>query len=283
MNRRQFLQSALTLPVVNPTLSGNGTRFAVIADLQMFKPETQQILALVAARPVEFVIVAGDVTDLYPEQSDIDANWTWTLQQLNTPRMPWYAVPGNHDLHRVIDGVVTRDSPATWNAWARYIGPFEFVKDTAHSRIVGVNCDAWDYDWITAQFAGWSGRRIVVSHYPLTGVIDWWLWPSAAQAAEQLAFLQSIGIDWFISAHRHQFIAARTGRLQHVVTPAVSYVYGPNQPDEAVNGVIPFSLPTRGWIEVIDGDSLTVELYRADGQQIWSYAPSMVYFPFAAH
>lgn len=191
---------------------------------------------------------------------------------------PWFAVPGNHDLARLADTWGQPD-PEAVEAWERWAGPLQWTRDTESSRIVGLNYLDWSTEnraWLTAQLDT-SKRKVVIQHFPLTGVVTGGYWLDI-HAAEKLAFLQATGVSLVLTGHRHQFSVSRFGGMTHIVLPAISYIAG-DGPDALSNAIFPFSLPTRGWLEIVDGDALTVELYRQDGQVIWSYTPQTIWLP----
>lgn len=277
MRRRRFLSLSLAAaarPAI--TAGADGTRFAVIADIQLFRDHALPILALLKSRPVEFVIVAGDVTCV--ECEDIDTGWQWTVEQLDGLGKPWCAVPGNHDWGSGWGKpTVVPPQPEALGAWERYVGPAQFVLDLDYTRIIGLDFYDWtpaNKVWVSDKINETSKRVVIISHYPLTGVqakwlggFDWLDWYSQ----DKTAFFDAHNVAAFVCGHRHQFGLARAGRMTQILCPPCAPVVIDNEPEAAPDGLLPTTVPTRGWLEFVDGSVLNCEVYRQDGQQIIAF------------
>jgi 3',5'-cyclic AMP phosphodiesterase CpdA len=278
MQRRDFLKSLAALPFAGAIplqQTGPVERFAVISDTHQFPyPVSLSLMAALKQRPVDFVIVAGDVSEMMcgPDWifdcvgGSTDTGWQWTRQQLDSLGKPWLAVPGNHDL---ISSGVSYFEPVSSEAldlWGQYVGPLRFVKETEYCRIVGVNYLEWDYGWMSQELAT-EKRKIVVSHIPLFGVNPVELRDQDAGA--KIDFLLTCGVELFICGHSHQFSVARVGGLTQVVCPPVSYTLTPDFPQLVEGGLFPVGIPALGWLEVeATAAGLTVELWRWDGVRL---------------
>lgn len=246
-----------------------------------------------AQRPVDFWLIAGDVMDVMCREpgwiftcpgGSLGSGWQWTVEQLAELGTPWFAVPGNHDLLTLDTNPWGQPDPAAVDAWQQYAGPLQFVQETERSRIVGLNYLDWSEGnraWLAAQLDT-PKTKIVVQHFPLAGVMPDGYWPDI-YAADKLAFLQVCGVSLVLTGHRHQFSISRIGSLSHIVLPAISYIAG-DGPDPLADAIFPMSYPMRGWIEITDGDVLTVELFRQDGQRVWEFQAGgqELFFPFVA-
>jgi 3',5'-cyclic AMP phosphodiesterase CpdA len=274
MQRRDFLK--LPLLALLPTMdNGPVERFAIISDTHQFPyPTSLQLMTSLKQRPLDFVLVAGDVGEVLcgPDWifdcagGSLESGWQWTRSQLDALGKPWLAVPGNHDLIGTGASYFEPVSPEALTLWGQYVGTLQFVRETAYCRIVGVNYLDWDYGWMSDQLATVK-RKVVVSHIPLFGVNPVGL--RDRDTAAKLDFLLACGVELLICGHSHQFSVARLGNLTQVVCPPASYTLTPDTPHPVENGLFPVGIPTRGWLEVeASAAGLKVELYRFDGLKL---------------
>lgn len=277
LQRRDFLRclGSLAFAGTIPLQQGPVERFAVISDTHQFPyPASLSLMATLKQRPVDFVIVAGDVCEVLcgPDWifnchgGSLGSGWQWTRQQLDGLGKPWLAVPGNHDLIGSGGSYFEPVSTEAVDLWGEYVGPLQFVKETEYCRIVGINYLEWDFPWLSAQLVT-EKRKIVVSHIPLFGVNPPDLRDQDAGA--KMDFLLTQGVELFICGHSHQFSVTRIGGLTQVVCPSTSYTLQPDTPHPVGGGLFPVGIPALGWLEVeAGGAGLTVELWRGDGVRL---------------
>lgn len=271
MNRRQFLKLPL-LTLAPAGASAPVERFAVISDTHQFPyPIALNLMAALKTRPVDFVIVAGDVGEILcgPDWifkchgGNLESGWQWTRQQLDGLGKPWLAVPGNHDL--VTEDLFGPVDTGALDLWGQYVGPLRFVQETAYCKIMGVNYLEWDYGWLAGQLATIK-RKIVVSHFPFFGVAPHL---RDRDAEVKIDFLSACGVELFICGHSHQFSVARYGSLTQIVCPPVAYTLNPDTPHSVEYGLFPIGIPALGWLEIEAGPAgLRVELWRFDGVRL---------------
>jgi 3',5'-cyclic AMP phosphodiesterase CpdA len=252
-----------------------GQRIGVLADTQM-SPHIAEMFPLMAARPVDFWVHGGDVTDVINPtgwQGSDDANWQWTIHRLAELGKPVYCVPGNHDLVRAGGNHEAGPAnPALLAKWAQYVGPLRFVVETDYSRFVGFNYLDWSSEnqaWLEAQLDT-AKRRVVIQHYPLGGVDPGWY---DARGLDKRFFFADKGVDLFLTGHRHAFIASRESGSTYVVCPSVFDVVAPHLPDPVpYGGLFPMSYACRGWLELVDSaEQLVIEFWRWDGLKTWVF------------
>ena len=88
-----------------PALSAQQARFAVISDTHIGAGSAasalESVVAAVNSRPaLEFVVVAGDITEKGRLTEFVEAK-----KILDGLKVPYYAVPGNHDSHWIGHGL----------------------------------------------------------------------------------------------------------------------------------------------------------------------------------
>lgn len=272
LTRRSFLLALAGGPIYIPLIQSQGARrIGIVADTQM-SPHIVEMFPLMAARPVEFWLHAGDVCDVIGSPANDDPFWQWTMQQHATLGQPVYYVPGNHDLVRAAGNHEAGPAdPALLAKWAQYIGPLRFVKDTEFTRFIGFNYLDWTGEnqaWLAAQLST-SLRKVVIQHYPLGAVAPVWYdyWGN-----EKLTFFADKGVSLFLTGHRHSFIASQIAGVTYVVCPSVFDVVAPGLPDPVPFGLFPLSYPARGWLELIDAPGeMWLEFWRSDGMMVWSF------------
>lgn len=142
----------------------------------VFVPNWERVLAAVHARPdIDFAVILGDLT-LYGSEKPEDL--PFGRRALAALRMPWRAVPGNHDV-----GDIARDShqPATsarQTDWERHIGPAHWHCDALegwrliglNSQVIGTGLPEEETQWRALETAlkTAAGRKIVLfTHVPL--------------------------------------------------------------------------------------------------------------------
>jgi len=277
VNRRDFLRLAAGGPFTYyfpSVLKDVSTerRVAVIADTQCGWTGIAQLFPLIAARPVEVVLIAGDVVTIGSQGDDIEARWLETRQWLDGLGKPWRAVPGNHDL--VYNGVPVIQhqcgpmNPAALDAWGRHVGPLQFVYELDDTRIIGVNSLDWseaNRAWILSQLQI-SRRKVIIQHHPLVWPEANWL---ACNATGMITMYQQAGVSLVIAGHRHQLAAEWIGPMLHIIAPPISYVVNPELVYPLAAGLFPLSYPTLGWLELVESaGELRVEFFRGDGAMV---------------
>lgn len=277
ITRRDFFKT-LALTLVESV-----ERFAVISDThQFFNPQSSSLLNALKQRPVDFILVAGDVCEVMcgPDWlfncvgGNLESGWQWTRTQLNTLGKEWLAIPGNHDL--VTGSLFGPPDLQAVNLWDKYIGPLEFVKETDYCKIVGINYLNWNYGWLDSQLAT-DKHKIVMSHLPLFGVQPHL---RDQRAEKKISYLISQGVSWLVCGHTHQFSMAQIGPLTQVVCPSVAYTLQPDMPHPVEDGLFPVGIPTLGWMEIEASiTELKIELWRGDGMRLLEFPVNCLFFP----
>jgi len=101
-----------------------------------FKAHFEKAIAQVNAADVDFVLIAGDLTQLGRPEELADFK-----THIKNFRAPVWFVPGNHDVgHKFdsgqTDGTVTHERV---EAYENTLGPSWFVKERAGARVIGIN------------------------------------------------------------------------------------------------------------------------------------------------
>ncbi len=190
MNRVGFATTVLLLLMLSPTVYG--LKFAVIADphLCVYEKEPnvkntvkmfhynekifKNIIRDISKQDLDFVLIAGDLT-----KDSEPWNHREMLNILRTLRIPWFVVPGNHDVWKgYMEGVHW-----TLNEFVRHYHPWLFkgksyyaVKVSPNVLLIGLNTndpekiltDTWgghiskeQLEWLNRTLAN-SGEKLVI-------------------------------------------------------------------------------------------------------------------------
>ena len=168
------------------------------------------VLALIAERRPDLVVVSGDLTQrARPEQFRQARAWVERIP------VPTLAVPGNHDvpMYRVWERVF-----APFGAYRRHFGPeLEPVFEDEELLVVGVNT-AFNWTWTNgrisaarlAKLARVLARaperrlKVVVAHHHLVGPPAFGTQRVLGNARQAIDLFSHAGVDLILSGHQHQ-------------------------------------------------------------------------------
>src|SRR6266568_4849686 len=109
---------------------------ATNGDASNFKAHFDKAIAQVNAAKVDFVLIAGDLT-----QSGLPEEFADFKNHIKALRAPVFFVPGNHDVgHKFNSGQINGTVAAERvEAYEKSLGPSWFTKKKAGVRIIGIN------------------------------------------------------------------------------------------------------------------------------------------------
>jgi predicted phosphodiesterase len=229
-----------------PDVDPAGFRFAIFGDPQVHADGVHRVGRLreeVRARGIDFVCVLGDLTH------DGTADQLMLMRAaLDSLGVPWYAVPGNHDLYQ----------PDGWERFKELCGPgvksFDaggrvriILFDTA-SGVIGPT----QFRWLEAELAR-PGIKVLGTHYPLYdgGAPVLYRLASEAERYRLSSLLRDRGAWGLVSGHIHGFRALAAAGVRYITCGAMA-------PDPLDYGVPGFVLGTFA------GDSLGWEFVPVD-------------------
>ena len=181
MKKIQFIIILLLLEFQFTASATKPFRFALFTDLHIstiltqHSEDLQQAVVDVNALPgIDFVIISGDVSDKGDSLS-----LTMAKKMLQKLRMPYYIIPGNHDVRWYQKGSVYFDAVFGDIKFDFTHNDVEFIGfTTAPLTKKGVGfIQPVDIQWIknVLQKTGPDKPVILVTHYPLqTGDVDNW-------------------------------------------------------------------------------------------------------------
>jgi len=181
MKKIQFIIILLLLEFNFSASATKPFRFALFTDLHISAtlPQHSEDLQLAvidvnALRGIDFVIISGDVSDKGDTLS-----LRMAKQMLQKLRMPYYIIPGNHDVKWYHTGSVNFDAVFGDTKFDFTHNEVEFIGfTTAPLSNKGVGfIQPVDIQWIKTvlQKTGTDNPVILVTHYPLqTGDVDNW-------------------------------------------------------------------------------------------------------------
>ncbi len=200
-----------------------------------FKPHFEKAIAQVNAAKVDFVLIAGDLTQFgQPEEfTDFKAH-------VKKIRAPVWFVPGNHDVgHKLnsgkTEGTVTREHI---EAYEKALGPSWFSKKRAGVRVIGLNSsllgsgfgrEAAMWKFLEKEFARPArAPTILFMHYPLflkdpdePGGDYFNTEPEPRKRLFDL--LKQNGVKTVLSGHLHRTLVNRRDGILFVTTPPISF------------------------------------------------------------
>jgi 3',5'-cyclic AMP phosphodiesterase CpdA len=200
-----------------------------------FKPHFEKTIAMVNSEKVDFVLIAGDLTqDGKPEEIDDFKN------HLKKFKAPVFYAPGNHDVGHKFDsgkkdGTVTAERVEFYE---KKLGPSFFAKTKSGVRIIGVNSsilgsgferenDQWKF--LEKQFAKPNRKpALLFMHYPMfvkdadePGGVYWNVEP--APRAQLLNLLKQGGVKTVLTGHLHKDLVNRHDGMLLLSTRPISF------------------------------------------------------------
>lgn len=204
------------------------------ADQQRYRGHLEKVIAQVNAAKVDFVVIAGDVTENGKPEELADFK-----DQIKSFDARVFYVPGNHDLgNKVLPGKKTELNAFRMSRYQMRMGPATFARDCAGVRIIGVNSPIFGSSF-SQEKKMWSflekelSRRcpeptIVFMHYPPfikkpdeSGGDYWNIEPEPRQRL--LALLKKGGVKTVLTGHLHRDLINRHDGILYVTTRPVSF------------------------------------------------------------
>lgn len=188
LNRKAFASIQATSP-------GDTVSFILIGDTQRFYDETEKFVSSANQQDVDFVVLAGDISDF-----GIDKEFQWVNEILSDLNKPYVGVIGNHDVSGAGESIF-KEMYGPVNDSFIY-GGIKFILINTNSREYRFNGVVPDVGWLQEELAGDDfDRAIVIGHVPpFDGDFDPELETAYAQA------LKSSGkVNLSLYAHQHTF------------------------------------------------------------------------------
>ena len=200
-----------------------------------FKPHFEKTIAQVNEAKVDFVLIAGDLTQGgKPEEL---ADFKIYLKKFHAP--VWF-VPGNHDVGNKLqsgktEGMATRERV---EAYEKALGPSWFVQERVGVRVIGINSSLLGSSF-EREGEMWKflkkelGKRVQVPtilfmHYPLfLKDLDEpggdYFNTEPAPRKRLLDLLKQSGVKIVLTGHLHRTLVNRHDGILFVTTPPVSF------------------------------------------------------------
>ena len=225
-------------------LGAEPTRIALVSDTHvnrgtaedqpLYRGRLEKVIAAVNAEKVDFVLIAGDLTQ--NGKPDEIADFKTQVRGFTAPA---YWVPGNHDVgnKRLPNGTGGPENEKI-ELIERELGPSYWARDLGELRVIGVNSqifgsglarepEAWT--WLEHELAASSMRpKIVVMHMPPfvktadePGGVSWNFEPEPR--ARVLALLHRYGVRTVLTGHLHRQLVNHDKEILIVTTPPVSF------------------------------------------------------------
>lgn len=159
-----------------------------------------------------FVVFGGDITQ-NGKKEDVDC----FLREAGALGVPYFVVPGNHDLYN-----------GGWAQTKRF-GPGSFsVKLGKNARLIGLdtaNATLGDeqYGWLAKTLNGATEPFIVVAthvQFFTQAFLETQQFTSSEESAAILSLLNEHGVDLALAGHAHQYNYQRIGTVGHYVSGA---------------------------------------------------------------
>ncbi|MDR3493394.1 MAG: metallophosphoesterase [Ancalomicrobiaceae bacterium] len=259
------------------------------AEFSHFAANAETIGRHVAASGADLVINTGDLSmngAVSPADLALAAGWHRSLG------VPVKAVPGNHDVGDRVE--IRADQPlddARLETFRRVIGPDRWVEDIPGWRLIGLNAmlfatghreDEEQIDWL-ADVARVDAKVALFLHKPLCiDTLDegprgyWTVVPERRRPL--LAALGQSDLRLVASGHLHIAKHRTIGGIEHIWSPAGSFVCGDMQEDLGGDRRI-------GWVEYeFSPDGFTHRFVFPEDARDLPLDPlhDLIYPPFAA-
>ena len=188
----------------------SNTHFALLTDTHIShsNPENteclQGLVKLINTTEVDFIVIAGDIT-----QNADSLSFMIAKQTLDQLKKPYYVIAGNHDYH---EGSTERfkqtfgdDHFSFQHKGVKYIGCSATpIPGTSTGRI-----EDSTWRWME-QEVDQQGTNILFTHYPLlAGDID-----KPRETAERLS---QHNVTFILSGHYHRYMATTCGDIPNII------------------------------------------------------------------
>jgi 3',5'-cyclic AMP phosphodiesterase CpdA len=236
-----------------------------------FGPNWAPLAAWIADQHADLVIHTGDLT---VDGADVEEDLRYAAKLLHELRIPFRAVPGNHDVGDAGHPrqPVNNDRLARWRA---HFGPDWWFEDLEDYRLIGLDAmllgsgmpeEAAQAGWLETVMESADGRRIAwFLHRPLfldsaeEGDTGYWsVKPQQRARLLQLAGRHSVSL--IASGHLHKAHRITHQATCYVWAPASSFLVGPKiqpaMPGEKQLGAVLYKL---------DGAALDVTIAEIPG------------------
>jgi Icc protein len=215
-------------------LSDSHLNFETNGQDATFNPHFEKAIAQVNAAGVDFVLIAGDLTQSgRPEEY---ADFKARIKEFHVP--VWF-VPGNHDVGNKVNA--GKDPYVTSARVADYeerMGPDWFSTNCAGVRIIGIDAsllgsgleqESKMWSFLEPELAMPSSRpTLLFMHYPLfvkdmdeAGGIYWNVEP--APRARLYGLLKRGGVKIVLTGHLHRHLENRRDGILFFTTPPTSF------------------------------------------------------------
>ena len=219
-----------------------------------FKGHFEKAIAAVNSAKVDFVLIAGDLT-----QSGEPEEMGDFKKQIKKIRAPVWFVPGNHDVGHKFnsgksEGTVTLERVALFE---KELGPSFFARKNSSIRIIGVNssifgsgfeCEKLQWKFLEKEFTKPSrAPTVLFMHYPPflktpdePGGHYYNIEPEPRDRL--LTLLKQAGVKTVLTGHLHRQLVNRNDEILFITTPPVSFGLPKGSPE----GWTLISLPVEG-------------------------------------
>jgi len=198
----------------------------------------QAVLASVGAGDADMVLHLGDLSLDGASSPDQLKHARSELERLG---LPWYAVPGNHDLgDNPVPGGIRAEKLANADrrqSWLDTVGPDWWRLDVENWTFLALNVQLFgtnlvaeeaQWDWLADELADVGGDRAIglLVHKPLFGPEEepaesplGCRYVPAGPLSRLLALLKDRPPDLVLSGHVHQYRTLQVDGIRHVWTP----------------------------------------------------------------
>jgi alkaline phosphatase D len=215
-------------------LSDTHTTRGTKEDQPLYHGRLDKVIAAVNAAKVDFVLIAGDLTQSGKPEEIADFK-----EQVKGFQAPVAWVPGNHDIGaKRIPDKAPGPTAARVENFERELGPSFWAREFAGVRVVGLNSQLFGsglareeemWSLLDNEMAMPSAKRtIVFMHMPpfVTSVDEpgggyWNIEP--APRAHLLGVLKRGGVQTVLTGHLHYQLVNRHNGILIVTTPPVSF------------------------------------------------------------
>jgi 3',5'-cyclic-AMP phosphodiesterase len=178
---------------IQSTLPSDTIRFILIGDTQRFYDETEAFVASANLQPIDFVVLAGDISDF-----GLDKEFQWINKILSGLDKPYVAAIGNHDLSGEGEAIFQRMYGPLNDSFI--YGDIKFVLINTNSREYVFNGRVPDLAWLRQEMATDDFHEaVVIGHVP---PFDHDFDPTLEM--EYAAILRNSGkVNFSLYAHQH--------------------------------------------------------------------------------